>query len=105
MQRIKKDDLVKVISGNQKGKQGKVLKILKDQNRIIVEKVNLTKRHTKPGKKNQTGGIVEAEGSINSSNVMLICPRCNTATRVGITKLEDDKKVRVCRKCKEIIDK
>ncbi|MBP7651911.1 50S ribosomal protein L24 [Candidatus Dependentiae bacterium] len=106
MQLIKKDDIVKVISGNHKGKQGKVLKILKENDRIIVEKINLMKKHTKPNKKSQsTGGIVESEGSIHISNVKLLCPRCNVPTKVQISKLDDNKKVRTCKKCKEVIDK
>jgi len=106
MQLIKKDDIVKVILGNHKGKQGKVLKLLKEKNRIIVEKVNLLKKHTKPNKKSQSaGGIVETEGSIHISNVKLICSRCGAAVKANISKLEDGKKVRICKKCKEVIDK
>jgi large subunit ribosomal protein L24 len=104
MQRIKKDDIVKVIAGNHKGQKGKVLKILKDKNRVIIEKVNMIKKHQKPGK-DSMGGIVETEGSINLSNVMLECPRCQQTSRIGFQILEDGKKVRVCKKCNEIIDK
>jgi len=105
MQRIKKNDIVKVIAGNSKGKQGKILKILKEKNRAIVEKVNMIKKHTKPSQTNQVGGIVEKEGSINLSNLILVCPNCNVPTRVNFKTLEDGKKVRVCKKCSEIIDK
>ncbi len=104
MQHIKKGDTVKVISGNHKGKEGRLLKILTEKNRVIVEKVNLQKKHTKPSKKNQTGGIVEIEGSINISNIKLVCPRCNAATRVSIIEA-DGKRIRKCKECNEIIDK
>lgn len=104
MRHIKKGDLVKVIAGNHKGKEGKVLKILSDSDRIIVEKVNLVKRHSRPSKKNQAGGIIEKEGSINISNVKLVCPRCSKPARTGVVDM-DDKRVRKCKECGEIVDK
>ncbi|HON56043.1 MAG TPA: 50S ribosomal protein L24 [bacterium] len=105
MERIKKGDVVKVISGNHKGQKGKVLKLLKEKNRIIVEKVNLIKKHSRPSMKNQAGGIVEKEGSIPISNVMLVCPKCDNVTRKAVQILENGKKIRICKKCKENIDK
>lgn len=102
---IKKDDTVKVIAGKELGKIGKVLKILPKKDRVIVEKVNMIKRHVRPGTVSQQGGIIEKEGSIHISNVMLICPNCNSPTRVGHRILEDGRKVRICKKCSEQIDK
>lgn len=100
---VKKNDLVMVIAGKDKGKSGKVLSVLSKKNRVIVEKVNFIKRHTRPSTKQRQGGIIEREGPINISNVMLICTKCNKPSRVGKKYLEDDKKVRVCKKCGEIL--
>jgi large subunit ribosomal protein L24 len=100
---VKKNDLVMVIAGKDKGKSGKVLSVLSKKNRVIVEKVNFIKRHTRPSAKQRQGGIIEREGPINISNVMLICTKCNKPSRVGKKYLEDDKKVRVCKKCGEIL--
>lgn len=102
---IKKNDLVKIITGKNKGKQGKVLFMRREKNRLIVEGINQKKKHTRPTAKNQQGGIVEFEAPIDISNVMLICPNCNANTRVAKKFLEDGKKVRICKKCHEIIDK
>jgi large subunit ribosomal protein L24 len=102
--RIRKDDKVKVITGKEKGKMGKVLKVLRDQNRVIIENVNFVKRHTKPGGQTRQGGIIEKEASIHSSNVMLMCNKCINPVRIKMQRLEDGKMVRVCRKCGEIID-
>jgi len=100
--RIKKGDMVKVMAGKEKGKTGKVMKIV-DENRVIVEKLNFIKRHARPDAKGK-GGIVEKEGSIHLSNVMRICEKCNAAGRIGYKILEDGKKVRTCRKCSEVLD-
>ncbi len=102
--RIKKDDKVKIIVGKDKGKIGNVLKVIKQNSSVLVEKANLVKRHTKPNAKNRQGGIIEAEAPIRCSNVMLMCNKCMTPIRIKIQILEDGKKVRVCRKCSEIID-
>ncbi len=99
---VKKNDLVMVIAGKEKGKTGKVLTVLTKKNRVIVEKVNFIKRHTRPSAKNRQGGIIVKEGSIHISNVMLLCSKCNKPTRVGKKFLENGKKVRVCKKCGEI---
>ncbi len=101
---IKKDDKVKVIAGKDKGKVGKVLKINAKKNRLIVENINIVKRHTKPSMSNRQGGILESEAYIHWSNVMLMCNKCIEPVRVKMKILEDGKKVRVCRKCNEIID-
>jgi len=100
---IKKGDIVKVIAGKEKGKTGKVLTILRDEDRVIVEKVNLVKRHQRPDAKGK-GGILEKEGSIHCSNVMVLCNKCDTEIRIGHKILEDGKKVRICKKCNEILD-
>jgi large subunit ribosomal protein L24 len=101
--KIKKNDMVKVISGNARGKMGKVLKVFPEMDRIIVEKVNLIKRHTRQTGQGQQGGIIEKEAPIAISNVLLICPKCNRPTRTGAAKLADDRKVRRCNKCGETL--
>lgn len=101
--RVRKNDTIMVLSGNHKGRKGKVLKVFPKTNRIIVEGVNLIKRHTRPSQKNQKGGIVEKEASINISNVIVICSKCNTPTRIGSKMLEDGKHVRICKKCGEMV--
>lgn len=89
--KIKKDDTVMVISGNYKGKSGKVLKVFPTKNRIIVEGVGIAKRHTKPNQQNPQGGIVEKEAAINASNVMVLDPKSNEPTRVGHKVIIDEK--------------
>ena len=100
---VKKNDLVMVIAGKDKGKSGKVLSVLSKKNRVIVEKVNFIKRHVRPSAKNRQGGIIQKEGPIYTANVMLICTKCNKPTRFGKKYLEDNKKVRVCKKCGELV--
>jgi large subunit ribosomal protein L24 len=102
--RIKKDDKVKVIAGKEKGKMGKVLKVLRDKDRVVIENVNFVKCHTKPGGQTRQGGIIEKEASVHSSNVMLICSKCISPVRIKMQRLEDGKMVRMCRKCGEVID-
>lgn len=102
--RIKKDDMVEVIAGKEKGKRGKVLKVLPGQNRAIVEKINVIKRHTRPSRHSQQGGIIEKEGSQHVSNLMLVCQRCNRPVRVGRMRLQDGKGARYCKSCGELID-
>jgi len=94
-----------VIAGKELGKSGKVLKLLPKTERVVVEKVNMIKRHTKPSKQMPHGGIVEKEGSIHVSNVMIICQRCNVPVRIGKRVMEDGSKARVCRKCGELLDR
>lgn len=101
---IKKDDKVKVIAGKDKGKIGKVLKVNRKKNRILIENINIVKHHTKPNAQNRQGGIIESEAPIHWSNVMLMCNKCMSPVRVKMQRLEDEKKMRVCRKCNEIID-
>lgn len=101
---IKKNDKVKVIAGKDNGKVGKVIDVLQKKNRLLVENVNMVKRHTRPSASNKQGGIVEGEAPIHWSNVMLMCNKCVAPVRIKMRRLEDGKKVRVCRKCNEIID-
>ena len=100
---IIKNDTVKVVSGNHKGKVGKVLKVYPKTNRIIVEKVHLVKRHQRRKSQTEQGGILEKEAPIHVSNVMLICPKCSKPTRTGIGLLANGKKVRVCKSCNEML--
>jgi large subunit ribosomal protein L24 len=101
---IKKDDKVKVLAGKDKGKIGKVLKVDRKKQRILVENVNIAKRHTRPTAQNRQGGIIESEAPVHSSNVMLMCNKCIKPARIKMQQLDDGKKVRVCRKCNEQID-
>jgi large subunit ribosomal protein L24 len=103
---IRKNDTVLVVTGKDRGKRGRVLKLVPETNRLIVEGVNLIKRHTRPNPgKNVKGGIVEREASLHASNVQLVCPECGAQTRVGRKILGDGRKVRVCRKCEGVVDK
>ena len=102
--RIKKGDLVRVISGNARGKEGKILKVFPSANRIIVEKVNLIKRHTRASKDVPQGGIIEKEGPINASNVMLVCPNTGKSTRIGKDVLSDGSRARVSKKSGEMLN-
>ena len=102
---IRKNDKVMVIAGKEKGKIGTVLKIHLEKDRAIVEKLNIVKRHTRPGGKSAKGGILEKEASIHISNLLLVCGKCAEAARVGRKVLEDNSKVRYCKKCGEILDK
>ena len=101
---IKKDDKVIVRKGREKGRIGTVLKVEAEKRRAIVEKVNVIKRHTRPGGKSAKGGIIEKEASIHISNLMLICSKCAEPTRIGKRQLEDGSKVRACKKCGELLD-
>jgi len=103
--RIRKDDTVMVIAGRERGKTGKVLKVLRDSNRVIVERLNIVKRHTRPSGPQGPHGIVEKEAGIHISNVMLLCDKCNRPVRVGKRRLEDGRSVRVCRRCGEQLDR
>jgi large subunit ribosomal protein L24 len=102
MERIVKNDTVKVISGNYKGKTGRVIKVLPDKDRVIVEKIQLVKRHSRPRSQQQQGGIIEKEASIHVSNVMLVCPKCGKPSRTHNGTLSG-KKVRVCNSCEEML--
>jgi len=102
---VKKNDMVMIIAGKEKGKSGKVTRIFPDKGRLTVEGLNVVKRHTRPSRANQEGGIVEKEAALDASNVQLLCGACRKPTRTGIRVLEDGSKVRYCKKCNEIVDK
>ena len=103
---IKKNDNVIVTAGSDRGKRGRVLRVLPDKGRLVVEGVNFIKRHTKPNpQKNVKGGIVEREAPLSASNVQIVCPECGLPTRVGHRRLENGGRVRFCRKCKGVVDK
>ncbi|MDH4230158.1 MAG: 50S ribosomal protein L24 [Nitrospirota bacterium] len=102
--RVRKDDQVVVICGRDAGKQGKVLSVDPDKGKVVVEKIHMIKRHTKPSARNQQGGILEYEAPIQISNVMVVCSSCAKGTRVGIKVLADGRKMRVCRRCGESVD-
>jgi len=97
---IRKNDNVLVTTGKDRGKKGRVIRVVPEKNRLIVEGVNLIKRHTRPNPaKNIKGGVVQREASLHASNVQLVCPECGAHTRVGHKVLDDGRKVRICRKC------
>jgi large subunit ribosomal protein L24 len=102
---IKRNDTVLVIAGKEKGKRGKVLAVNPTTGRVIVERVNFVKRHQRPTQKVRQGGIIEREGSLHVSNLMLVCGKCDKPTRSGIRVLADGRRARVCRRCGEIVDK
>jgi large subunit ribosomal protein L24 len=101
---IRKNDSVMVITGRERGKTGKVLRVLPEKGALVVERVNLVKRHSKPRGPQQPGGIVEKEASIHASNIMIMCDKCNAPVRVGHKLLGAGKKARVCRRCGEALD-
>ena len=105
--KIHKNDNVIVVAGNSRLKSGKVLKVYRETGRIIVEGVNIIKRHTRPSQRNPQGGIVQKEATINAANVMIICPKCSKPSRVGRKPVTDStsgrrQMMRVCRKCEEM---
>ncbi|MCE2542289.1 MAG: 50S ribosomal protein L24 [Acidobacteria bacterium] len=103
---VRKNDNVVVTTGKDRGKRGRVLKVVPTRNRLVIEGVNFIKRHTRPNpQRNIKGGVVEREGSIHASNVQLICPECGAPTRIGHQLLGDGRKIRICRKCDGAVDK
>ena len=101
---IRKNDSVMVISGKEKGKTGKVLRVLPKEDSVLIERLNLVKRHSRPRGPQQPGGIVEKEASIPVSNLMIMCDKCNAPVRIGHKILTDGEKVRICRRCGEALD-
>lgn len=102
---IRHGDIVKIMSGRSKGKTGKVLSVDPAKGRVTVERANIIKKHTRANpSKNVRGGILDKEGPIHVSNVMLVCPGCGKHTRAGHTKLPDGTKVRVCRRCNQTFE-
>lgn len=105
MAHIKKNDTVKVVSGKERGRQGKVLRVLKEKNAALVERLNFVKRHTRAGSgPSQQGGIIEKEAPMALSKLMLVCPKCSKPSRTGIKTLEDGSRVRFCKRCEEQVD-
>lgn len=102
--RIRKGDTVVVLSGKERGKQGKVLQVMPAASKVVVEKLNLIKRHTRPGKTNK-GGIIEKEASLALGKVMVLCPHCNKPSRLGVAVMEGGRRLRRCKRCNEIVDK
>jgi large subunit ribosomal protein L24 len=102
---IRRNDQVIVTTGRDRGKRGRVIKVIPEKNRLIVEGVNIVKRHTRPNpQRNIKGGILEREAPLHASNVQIVCPECGKVTRVG-HRIEGDRKVRICRKCEGVIDR
>jgi large subunit ribosomal protein L24 len=101
---LKKGDLVTIIIGNEKGKSGRILRVVPEKQRIVIEKINLIKRHTRPNSEFPQGGIIEKEAPVHVSKVMLLCPKCGQPCRFGKKVLEGKVKVRFCKKCGEVID-
>jgi len=102
--RIKKGDTVLILSGKDRDKKGRVLTTMPKKEQVVVEGVNIIKKHQKPSRKYPQGGIIEKEFPVHISKVMLLCPKCDKPTRIGARILEDARKVRICKKCKEVID-
>ena len=102
---VRRGDVVGVITGRERGKRGKVLRVLTDKGRVVVEHVNMVKKHQRPTQKLRQGGIIEREGALALSNVQIVCARCDKPSRTGITILSDGRKVRSCKRCGEAIDK
>ena len=100
--RGKKKDKVVDLAGEDKGKRGEIVNVIPNDSSVIVSKINISKRHMRP-KQNDAGGIREVEAPVHISNVMLVCPKCDQPTRVKYDRLSDGKKVRICRKCGEMI--
>ena len=101
---VRKNDLVEVVAGKEKGKTGKVLQVFHKKDRVLVEKVNFIKRHQKPSGGQKQGGIIEREGPVHLSNVMLFCPKCDKGVRIRRQRLEDGHAVRLCAGCGESFD-
>jgi large subunit ribosomal protein L24 len=101
--KVRKNDMVMVIAGRDRGKTGKVLRVLPMRGRVIVERLNMMKRHTKPRGAASPGGIVEREAPLDVSNVMLMCDRCNAPVRTGFKLAADGSRSRVCRRCGDVL--
>ena len=102
---VRQGDTVVIITGKDKGKKGKVLRVVPDKGRVMIEGVNIVKKHKKPTQKTMQAGIISQEALVAASNVMVVCPRCNTPARTGSKILEDGRTVRTCGNCGEVVDK
>jgi large subunit ribosomal protein L24 len=104
--RLRKNDQVEVLSGKDAGKRGKVLQVLPEKGRVLVQGVNFIKRHTRPNpQRNIKGGVAEREAPLHVSNLMVVCAECGKRTRIGSSQLEDGRRARICRKCKGTLDR
>ncbi len=103
MIRIKKNDTVMIIKGKDRGKTGRVMKVVSGGLKAIIEGRNLVKKHTRKSQKNPQGGVIQIESPVCLSNLLPVCPKCNTGVRIGISVGKDGKKVRICKKCKEAL--
>ena len=103
MQKIRKNDMVHVLSGKDKGKSGRVFKVYPSEGRALVEGINYVKKHARKSQANPQGGIIQQESPINTSNLALLCKTCNKPARVGMNVLADGTKSRYCKRCKEVI--
>lgn len=102
--KVKKDDIVQVTAGKDRGKRGKVLSVVPKNGRLLIEKINIVKKHQRPNQQTRQGGIIEKENHLRVDNVKVVCQKCDQAIRVGKKKLEDGHTVRICRKCGEVLD-
>ncbi len=102
---LRKGDPVRVISGKEKGKEGKILQVIRESGKVVIEQLNLIHKHTRPNPKYQKGGILQKEGAIAISNVMLVCRACDAPVRLGAKMMPDGGKLRVCKRCGEVLDK
>jgi large subunit ribosomal protein L24 len=105
MAHVRKGDTVMVVAGKERGKRGKVLRVIPGKGRVLIEHVNMIKKHQRPTQKLRQGGIIEREGPLALSNVLVVCPRCDKPSRTGVKILTDGRKVRTCRRCNESIDR
>ncbi len=103
MAKIKKNDTVKILTGKDKGKQGKVLTVFPDTGRVLVQGLNFVKKHSRRTKDDQQGGIIQKESPVDVSNLMVVCQKCGKPTRIGFSVLSDGTKTRICKKCQELI--
>ena len=105
MAHVRKGDTVMVVAGKERGKRGKVLRVIPGKGRVLIEHINMIKKHQRPTQKLRQGGIIEREGPLALSNVLPICARCDKPSRTGIKTLADGRKIRICKRCGEAIDK
>jgi len=103
MLKVRRDDIVLVVAGKDRGKKGKVLKVFPNNNRAIVERINMMKKHLRKRREQDQGGIIEMETPIHTSNLMVLCKHCNKPTRIGSKFLKDNTKARICKKCGETL--
>jgi len=103
MAKIKKNDTVKILTGKDKGKQGKVLTVFPDTGRVLVQGLNLVKKHSRRTRDDQQGGVIQKESPVDGSNLMVVCQKCGKPTRIGFSILSDGTKTRICKKCQELI--